>query len=264
MRDNRLCIVVCVIVMGLNIMGCNQRDRPTPSDRSSQRMATETPVTSPHAQSASSHGYEVYFSQVYDADPAKAKANPNNIDKKLVKKLEAAKTSLDAALHEIDSERITTATPHSEYPSMKAMGIPVMQDTNPWSMHHKVITIDGETVVTGSFNFSRNAAETNDENLLILVGNRALAQAYTEEFQRIAGTLGTRRGASAPDGVSATKLNINTATKAELERLPGIGSELADRIINGRPYQSVEDLRQVKGVGPRKLEAILSCRISVK
>ncbi len=52
---------------------------------------------------------------------------------------------------------------------------------------------------------------------------------------------------------------INRATQAELETLPGIGPALAGRIIqfrNQRPFQTVEDLLQVSGIGPQRFEAI--------
>ena len=52
---------------------------------------------------------------------------------------------------------------HSEYEEMKAAGLPVVQDENPGAMHHKVIVIDEETVITGSYNFSKNAEERNSE-----------------------------------------------------------------------------------------------------
>jgi competence protein ComEA len=52
------------------------------------------------------------------------------------------------------------------------------------------------------------------------------------------------------------RINVNTATQAELEALPGIGPVLARRIIEGRPYRSVEELVRVKGIGPRRLEEI--------
>ncbi len=55
-------------------------------------------------------------------------------------------------------------------------------------------------------------------------------------------------------------LNINTATAEELEELPGIGPELARRIIAYReehgPFKSVEDLLNVKGIGPATLQKI--------
>ena len=38
------------------------------------------------------------------------------------------------------------------------------------------------------------------------------------------------------------RININTASQAELEALPGIGPVIARRIIEGRPYRSVEEL----------------------
>jgi len=46
--------------------------------------------------------------------------------------------------------------------------------------HHKVIIIDDNVVVTGSLNFSDNAADSNDENFLIL----AAREIYLEEFER--------------------------------------------------------------------------------
>ena len=54
-------------------------------------------------------------------------------------------------------------------------------------------------------------------------------------------------------------IDLNTATAAELDRLPGIGLVLAARIVAERerkPFASVNDLRRVSGIGPKKLEAI--------
>lgn len=50
-------------------------------------------------------------------------------------------------------------------------------------------------------------------------------------------------------GVTAGKVNINTASQAELEALPGIGPVTAGKIISGRPYQTVEELKSKKVVG---------------
>ncbi len=55
--------------------------------------------------------------------------------------------------------------------------------------------------------------------------------------------------ALAPGG----RVNINTATAAELEALPGIGSKYAAEIIAGRPYASVEEITRVPGIGSKTL-----------
>lgn len=64
---------------------------------------------------------------------------------------------------------------------------------------------------------------------------------------------------AAPKILTGT-ININTATAAELELLPGIGPALAKRIIDDREtigaYTSVDQLDRVTGIGPKKLEKI--------
>jgi competence protein ComEA len=51
-------------------------------------------------------------------------------------------------------------------------------------------------------------------------------------------------------------VNINTATLAELDTLPGIGPKTAQLIVDGRPYATVDDLLRVKGIGPATLAKI--------
>jgi len=52
-------------------------------------------------------------------------------------------------------------------------------------------------------------------------------------------------------------LNVNTASASELQVLPGIGPKKADAIVNFRkengPFRQVDDLVQVKGIGPKTL-----------
>ncbi len=50
----------------------------------------------------------------------------------------------------------------------------------------KVMIIDGETVITGSFNFTRAAEEKNAENLLV-VKDKTLAERYSKNWQNHAG-----------------------------------------------------------------------------
>ncbi len=51
-------------------------------------------------------------------------------------------------------------------------------------------------------------------------------------------------------------INLNSASKSKLEELPRIGSVTAEKIISGRPYESVNDLIVRKVVGVSVFEAI--------
>lgn len=56
-----------------------------------------------------------------------------------------------------------------------------------------------------------------------------------------------------------SKLNINSASAEELVKLPGIGIQIAKRIIEARSqraFSTIDDLRRVSGIGPKRLDAI--------
>lgn len=72
----------------------------------------------------------------------------------------------------------------SMLPPVHCAGGHVRQDGNRYVLHHKVIIIDDDTVVTGSFNFSGNASQSNDENLVI-IKNTDIAGFYLDEWQRM-------------------------------------------------------------------------------
>ena len=60
---------------------------------------------------------------------------------------------------------------------------------------------------------------------------------------------------------NSSLVNINTATMQELSALPGIGETLAKRIVDYRlvngPFQEIDQLLNVDGIGSGKLKAIL-------
>jgi phosphatidylserine/phosphatidylglycerophosphate/cardiolipin synthase-like enzyme len=61
-------------------------------------------------------------------------------------------------------------------------GVPTLIDANHAIADHKVIVIDGEVVITESFNFTKAAQEKNAENLL-LIRDQALAAQYTQNWE---------------------------------------------------------------------------------
>jgi competence protein ComEA len=83
---------------------------------------------------------------------------------------------------------------------------------------------------------------------------------------RDAGAHRTGVAAAAPAGEPMHTVNVNTATAADLERLPGVGPVLARRIVEQREakglFRQLDDLLQVKGIGPRLL-ARLRPRLSL-
>lgn len=74
------------------------------------------------------------------------------------------------------SERYTVATYLSNH------GIPTWIDRQHAIAHNKVMVIDGDTVITGSFNFTKAAEEKNAENVLVLRGNSELARFFSENW----------------------------------------------------------------------------------
>lgn len=65
-----------------------------------------------------------------------------------------------------------------------------------------------------------------------------------------------------PSTLPSQRIDLNIATHAELRLLPGIGDNLAERIAKLRadkgPFEKVDDLRHVPGIGPATLERLRS------
>nr|WP_245911891.1 DUF655 domain-containing protein [Calothrix elsteri] len=145
-------------------------------------------------------------------------------------------------------------------------------------LHHKFGIIDNKIVITGSHNWSEAANFGNDETLLI-IENPVIAAHYHREFERL--YQDSRAGLpqkiqqkiaeqkqqcsdiktpSSLDKIITNKsiqqINLNTATLAELETIPGVGKKMAERIIIARqekPFTTLKDLERVKGINYKKL-----------
>lgn len=71
---------------------------------------------------------------------------------------------------------------YSELDFFHNQGIPTLIDDAHAIAHNKIILIDGTTVITGSFNFTKAAEESNAENLLIIKNHPDLNEKYAKNY----------------------------------------------------------------------------------
>ena len=83
----------------------------------------------------------------------------------------------------IDEKQNSYQKKSSDYQKLKENGIDVHLDGNRYTLHDKIMIID-DTVITGSYNFTQKANDTNNENSIV-VHNKAFADRYKTEFQKI-------------------------------------------------------------------------------
>lgn len=168
------------------------------------------------------------------------------------------------------------ANNHPWQDAIATVGVPQLSKGDV--LHHKFGIVDGQTVITGSHNWSEAANSHNDETLLVI--NSSLVAAHFErEFERLytKAVLGVpvavqqkiqAQKQKCPQITEATErnaptagqlVNLNTASQKELETLPGVGSKLAQQIIATRQqkaFTSLEDLDQISGVGSSLLQKL--------
>lgn len=98
-----------------------------------------------------------------------------------------AKALLDASKRGVNVRAVLDKSQETEkYTSATFLansGIPVRIDDEFAIAHSKVMILDEENIITGSFNFTKAAEEKNAENVLVIRGNRELAKLYLQNWQ---------------------------------------------------------------------------------
>lgn len=99
-----------------------------------------------------------------------------------------AKAMIDRAAAGVDTagvyEKVGSDAEGAEMKTFYCAKVPVRQDGNPKFLHDKIIILDNHIVISGSFNFSSNATESNDENVII-IDNPDIARLYMQEFDKL-------------------------------------------------------------------------------
>ena len=152
---------------------------------------------------------EFIFDKYYMAKPTVFEVHffPNPTEEiHLINLISKTKTSLDIAMFTINNIKIAQEIkniynrgiklriltdsecikmPSSNVYSLAALGISVkIDDSSRYHMHHKFCVIDKSVIVTGSFNWTDQAVNHNQENLLFLE-NKDLAVKYSNEFEKL-------------------------------------------------------------------------------
>ena len=72
----------------------------------------------------------------------------------------------------------------SDIQHLIAQGVPLRIDDSPYHMHHKFALFDGRLLLNGSFNWTRSASTSNEENLLV-IDHPQLVSSYAREFDEL-------------------------------------------------------------------------------
>jgi len=162
-------ILFLIMLMTLPTACTQQQVWFAPTDDCAEVLATEI-----GAATRSVHVAIAYFSHETIAD-ALVNAQNRGLDVMVVG---------EKSENQPGTEEKSAGTNYAMVSRLKLAGVPYRDDGNPSLMHHKFTIIDDAIVFTGSFNYTYNANDNNNENLVRLTSER-MALAFEEEFQTL-------------------------------------------------------------------------------
>jgi phosphatidylserine/phosphatidylglycerophosphate/cardiolipin synthase-like enzyme len=204
MQKSAYIVILIVVILGA-VVAVRQRQLGTitPDSSGSQTAIKRQDFPVPAAQVED--GIALYFSPQGGCEEA------------VVGEIERAKKTIDMQAYSFTSKAIAAALGSAQERGVRVRavldekatgeyyngatylrdhGVAAYVDGQHPIAHNKVIIIDGQTIITGSFNFTKQAERENAENLLIITGRSALAGAYEENFEHHLGHSSQYRGVS--------------------------------------------------------------------
>ncbi len=148
-------------------------------------------------------------------------------------------------------ELIVTSPPPTATPLPTPTPPPVQVYVSGAVTHPDVYELPTESIVKDAIEAAGGAASEADLDrinlaLPVMDGQHIYVPQRGEESPPISPPT---ESSSTTSGQAGGKININTASQSEIETLPGIGPSRAQGIIENRPYDSIEEIQQVPGIG---------------
>lgn len=113
-----------------------------------------------------------------------------------------------------------------------------------------------QDAVDAAGGFAEGAARDELNLARVLVDGEQIVVPSLEEADATAGAVSDGGGGATGASSAGGKVNLNRATAAELDALPGVGPSTAEKIVADReangPFRTVEDLKRVSGIGDKK------------
>jgi phosphatidylserine/phosphatidylglycerophosphate/cardiolipin synthase-like enzyme len=230
-----------------------QTGAPSAATQSEPAPPQQPKALAPPKPAATQEGITVYFSPGGGCTQAivdQIEAAKNTIHVQAYKLTSApiAKAIMEAVKRGVD---VTVVLDSSEvndrYCSatfFQNQGAKTLVDPNHAIAHNKIILVDGQVVITGSFNFTNAAEQSNAENLLVLKGKADLYAAYESNFQTHAAHSVPYKGPAeakaattpqtTPDSLPAPAKEPNAATAAGPPKAvaPATGQPQADPTVH--------------------------------
>ena len=159
--------------------------------------------------------------------PDTASYHYGGLDEKLAAVIDAAETSVDVAVYDLNLARVADALVRAHQRGVRVrvvtdeayedeLGpqrlrkakVPLVMDERDPYMHDKFVVIDGRQVWTGSWNLTDNGTYRNNNNVVV-VESKALAKNYTTEFEEM--FVDHKFGSTSPDVIPNPEINLDGA-----------------------------------------------------